>query len=323
VKGGQYTEIYRILEDTSRTVSYRMNNSKISSNLLSKVVVDKNNNKWIGSIDHGLIKFDGKNWISYENSGVITGTRVQDLLVDKSGKLWVATSRSLAVFDGINWLSYTDRLPSNNVLALEEDVNGNIWIATFDGLVKYVNGTFQTFTRTNTEVPLINLSSVSSSKTGEIWAGSSLTGIFRYDGTRWTQYTASKMDLDKSNISDIVKDMIVDSKGNLWSYQQESPSLGVVSALLKYNGTQWFSISLPILFPLELNSFYLDPQGNLWMSVNGGLLKYNDSSPLKVFDSDTNGFFAKQCTSFVIDLNGDGWLTTNGGGIAKLKKGTF
>ena len=78
-----------------------------------------------------------------------------------------------------------------------------------------------------------------------------------------------------------------------------------------------------MLFYLDVNSFYLDNENNVWMSVNGGLLKYNDSKPLKVFDSDTNGFFSKQCISFYIDLKGDGWLTTNGGGLAKLKKGTF
>jgi len=32
----------------------------------------------------------------------------------------------------------------------------------------------------------------------------------------------------------------------------------------------------------------VDNENNVWMSVNGGLLKYNYSKPLKVFDSDTN-----------------------------------
>lgn len=325
IKGGEYTEIYRILEDTSRTVSYRTNNSKISSNVLSKVVVDKNNNKWIGSIENGLMKFDGKKWTSYENAGVIKGNVVQDLLIDKKGRLWVGTTRSLTVFDGISWQSYTDKLPSEVVTALDEDADGNIWIATFGGLVKYDNNSFQVFTSQNTGLPLNNLSSLSTSKTGEIWVGSSLntSGILRFDGSKWTRYLTSKMDLETRNVSNIIKDLVVDNNGNLWSYHVFDAALEVVSALLRFDGSQWQEVKLPILFYLQINSFYPDNEGNVWMSAEGGLLKYSYSKPLKVFDPDTNGFFSKQCTSFIIDLNGDGWLTTLGGGIAKLKKGTF
>jgi ligand-binding sensor domain-containing protein len=323
IKGGQYTEIYRTLEDTSRTVSYRTNNSNISSNMLRKVVVDNNNNKWIGSMDRGLIKFDGKKWTSYENAGVIVGTNVQDLLVDKKGHLWVGTIRGLTVFDGISWQSYTDKLPSEVVTALEEDVNGNIWIATFGGLVKYDNNSFRVYTSQNTGFPLENLSSLSSSKTGELWVGSNTSGILRFNGSIWNKYIASEMDLETRNVSNIIKDLVVDNNGNVWSYHSSDPSLQVVSGLLRFDGSNWKEVKLPILFHLELNSFYPDNENNVWMSVEGGLLKYSYSKPLKVFDPYSNGFFSNQCTSFIIDQNGDGWLTTLGGGIAKLKKGTF
>jgi ligand-binding sensor domain-containing protein len=324
IKGGESTNIYRILEDTSRTVSYRTSNSKISSNVISKVVIDKNNNKWIGSIDHGLMKFDGKKWTSYENAGVINGTRVQDLLIDKRGRLWVGTANGLTVFDGLNWQSYTDKLPSSNVSALEEDVNGNIWIATTDGLVKYNNSSFQTFDRSNTNMPLFNLTALSSAQNGDIWIGTSSSGIIRYRNGNWNLFvTGSRPGLD--GVSNIIQDLIVDKNGNLWTFHSENKFEGVAASLtfMSSSGLVWIFKQLPILFTLEINSFYLDSAGNIWMSVNGGLLKYSDTEPLKVYDPDTNGFFSKQCTSFAIDQNGDGWLTTLGSGIAKLKKGTF
>ena len=46
IQGGEHADILRILEDTSRTVSYRTNNSKITTNQINKIVVDKFNNKW-------------------------------------------------------------------------------------------------------------------------------------------------------------------------------------------------------------------------------------------------------------------------------------
>ncbi len=322
LKGGQYTEVYRILEDTSRTVSYRMNNSGITSNMVRKVIADKNNNKWIGTLDRGLVKFDGKRWTSYENISALTSKNITELMVDRSGKLWVGTGNGLAVFDGASWINYNDKLPSQFVTAIEEDILGNIWIGTLGGLVKCSNNIFQTFTPSNSDVNITNISAVSSNKKGEIWIGTNLYGIFKYDGKNWTQYSAKLMDLPRTNVSDIVKDLIVDKNENLWSYNAADPALQVASALLKFDGSKWYDWSLPILFYLDVNSFYSDADGNIWMSVNGGLIKYNGTTPY-VYDPDTKGFFSKQITSFCIDSNGDGWLSTLGGGVARMKKGTY
>ncbi|MFA5804167.1 MAG: hypothetical protein WC879_05955 [Melioribacteraceae bacterium] len=56
----------------------------------------------------------------------------------------------------------------------------------------------------------------------------------------------------------------------------------------------------------------LELVSNIWMALNGGLVKYNETQLLKFYDSDSNGFFSKLCTSFSLDLNGDGWLATKG-----------
>ena len=328
VKGGEHLEIQRLLEDTSRTVSYRTNNSKISSNQVNKVVVDKYNNKWIGTIDHGLMKFDGKNWTSYENAGVIDGSRVQDLLIDKNGKLWIASIKGLFTFDGFVWVNMTNNLPSNNVIALDEDFNGNIWIATVNALVKYNGSSFQVFNSGNTDVQFLNLSSVACSNNGDIWVGTSGSGILRYHGDRWINYTTVAMSIFANenqvlNISNIIKDLIADKNGNLYSFHIYDQALEVRSALIRFDGTQWEELRLNLLFALDVESFYLDTGNNIWMALNGGLVKYNPTQQLKFYDSDSYGYFSKQCTSFIIDQNGDGWLTTLGGGIAKLKKGIF
>ncbi len=322
IKGGKYYEILRTLEDTSRTVSYRMNNSPMSSNVLNKVVVDNYNNKWIGSIDHGLMKFDGKHWTNYENTGIIDRSRINDLLVDKKGRLWVGSAQGLFVFDGISWQSYTDKLPSANVTALEEDVNGNIWIANLNALIKYDNVSFHTFTSTEAGVPLNNLWSLSSSKNGDIWIGSFTWGIIQYDGKKFYQHTISKMNLDPS-ISNEIQDLIVDKNNNLYAYCMPDSGEHYRGALIKYNGQTWEELILPLLFYVDIHSFYNDDENNIWMTYSGGLLRYNEFKPLVFYDSDTNGFFSKLCSSFCIDLKSDGWLTTLGGGIVKLKKGFF
>ncbi len=322
IKGGEFTDIQRILEDTSRTVSYRTNNSKISSNVLSKVVVDKFNNKWIGSIDRGLMKFDGNNWTSYDNTGVIEGFRIQDILVDKKGIVWVATIRGLFNYDGITWKNLTNNLPSNNATALEEDSFGNIWIGTPDGLVKYNNNSFQIFTIANTDVPLKSISSISASSNGDVWIGTSNDGFIRYNTGRWTLFNTGMKD-QLSGMSNQINDLIADNNGKVLIFHESLPTEGKAGGLSQVNGTFWSFVQLPLLFSLEVSSFYLDDKNNIWMAINGGLIRYNDPSSMKVYDSDTYRFFSNQSSSFCIDLNGDGWLTTSGGGITKIKKSSF
>ena len=322
-KGGENVVIQRILEDTSRTVSYRTNNSKISSNSVNKVVVDKFNNKWIGTVDHGLMKFDGKNWTSYENTGVIEGSRIQDLLVDKKGTLWVASIKGLFTFNGNTWMTLTNNLPSENVIALDEDIIGNIWIATLNALVKYNGSSFKVFNSANSDVSIINLSSLTSSKNGDIWVGSSGSGLLKFNGITWTNYLAVGMDLEPPKVSNIIKDIIVDKNGNLFSFHAADPPSGARRALIRYDGTNWLELRLNLLFAYDVESFYLDNDNNVWMALNGGLVKYSATHIVKFYDSDSYGYFSKWCTSFALDLNGDGWLATIGAGIAKLKKGTF
>ena len=323
IHGGEIKEVSKLLEDTSRTVNYRTTNSKISSNSLSKVIVDKFNNKWIGSLDQGLIKFDGKNWTSYNNSNVLSSNRVQDLLYDKKGRLWVGTYKGLTVFDGLSWKYFDDILPAADIRALEEDVYGNIWIATFDEIAVYNNSTFQIFNRNNTDMPLYDLSSIASSKNGDVWIGTNNGGVIQYSFGQWSLFeTNQRPNLD--GVSNRIKDLIVDNLGNIWIFHYAIASEGLESCLTYMSGSIWVFKQLPILFPLVISSFYIDEQNNLWMAITGGLIKHNAYNySTTVYDSNTYGFFSNQSTSFCLDQNGDGWLTTLGGGITKLKKGNF
>ena len=323
-KGGQWKEISRKLEDTSRIVTYNLSNSKIFSDNLTKVAVDKNNNKWVGSTDCGLIKYDGKRWTSYIYR---TGSFVNDLLADSKGRLWIGTTEGLTMFDGSDWQSLTDYLPSRIVTAMDEDKNGNIWIATSEGLVKYDNVFFTSFNSRNTGVPLTNLTSVSASPNGDIWAGTTGSGILRFNGSSWTQYLTNNMNLGLQNFSDIIKDVLVDNMGNVWTYNKYDQAGQRGRVLLRFDGAKWVEVVLPENYEsgiiLDIYSFYLDSEDNIWIATNRGMIKFSYSEPIKVYGQSTYGAVFADCSSFAIDNDGDGWFTTNRGGIVRIKKGNY
>ncbi|MBA4406456.1 hypothetical protein C0389_04200 [bacterium] len=321
VKGGQYTELYRTLNDTTRGVDYRTINSKIFSDELSKVVVDKYNNKWIGTIAHGLIKFDGKNWTSYENSNILNSNIITDMIIDSKERMWVGTPEGLSVFNGVTWQSYDDKLPSLTVTALEEDPFGNIWIGTNNGLVKYNNSSFQLFNKGNSGLPENIITCITFAKNGDLWLGTSQYGVVEFSNNKWTSYFNMIRRFD-SSISYYVGALTFDKNGVLWVFHLGAPKTGR-NALMKYYGDELNEFHLPLLFPAEVVSFYVDAENNIWISAKEGLIKYNETKPIKVFNNYEYGFYVKHCTSIVFDKNGDIWASTMGGGLVKLKKEFF
>ena len=72
--------------------------------------------------------------------------RVTDLLLDRTGNLWVATQRGLACFDGNTFQTFTteDGLPNNRIRCLFEDRQGHLWLGTDQGVAHYNGQLFQT-----------------------------------------------------------------------------------------------------------------------------------------------------------------------------------
>jgi ligand-binding sensor domain-containing protein len=79
----------------------------------------------------------------------LSSNKVLDILQDKVGYLWFATTDGLNRYDGYKFLVYkntigdTTSLSNNLVTCLEEDIHGNLWVGTLYGLNRYNRKTNQ------------------------------------------------------------------------------------------------------------------------------------------------------------------------------------
>lgn len=133
-----------------RLVKYNHNKFEVvydCETIIYSMVVDKQNNVWLGTHNKGIFLvdvFNGKQLLQIQNTGpegkTITSNIVSHLLLYKdslllasNGKLSLVNTRTGAVKN----IGLKEGLPSNNVQAMEVDNGNNVWLVTSNGLCRY------------------------------------------------------------------------------------------------------------------------------------------------------------------------------------------
>jgi len=126
---------------------YTSANGLGNNNLLS-LAVDAANNLWIGS-QEDIICYNGKSFDKIYIDNVFNSSTISFLVFDKKGLLWIGTNGGIFVLDAAEYIKtkktkfrhYTifDGLPGMecNQNAAYRDRQGNLWMGTTDGVVKY------------------------------------------------------------------------------------------------------------------------------------------------------------------------------------------
>jgi ligand-binding sensor domain-containing protein len=161
---------------------------------------DKNGNMWFGSgfpAFEGIFRFDGN---TIENFRPNNEDWIRIITEDKSGTLlFVTRHNGVQAYDGQKFTSYSQPLKLRNDLlnCIFVDKQKNIWYGsdyindndfTKGGVWMYDGKSFVDFTiydgLTNTSPFLIM-----EDRAGNIWFGTRNTGLFKYDGKTFTNYS--------------------------------------------------------------------------------------------------------------------------------------
>lgn len=213
---------------------------------------------WVGTNGGGLSRFQRSavsglgSFRSYtpneDNPRSISNEFIQAILEDRSGTLWVGTTKGLNRLDRINddgeaeftvFAGDTEDskgtskgLSNTVVMSLYEDRNGTLWIGTVDGLNRYERTT-NTFTifrasqavakqvRSRNAAPA-KLTSLSNSsilsmyedRKGRFWIGTQGGGLNLFDRSTGTFTVYSSKNTGLPN--DVIYGILEDRKGHLW-----------------------------------------------------------------------------------------------------------
>lgn len=212
-------------------------------------------------------------WTTFTN-----GNDVQDIAVDDR-YVWCGTLGGVVRWDKTDMsckkFTTSDGLSGNGINSLRIAPNGDVWVATYDGVSKYNDNNWTSYYQSD-GLPLDGALAVGVTPDGTVWVSTSTRqafsgwGISRYDGDIWDTFTR-----DDGLVSNTIYSIAVTPDGVVWAANIGGPSYNGVSL---FDNGKW--TALPDDENLALNgirSIAASPDGAVWIGSYEGLSCYDGS----------------------------------------------
>ncbi len=130
--------------------NFKSTDNPLKTSTLTKGYEDKDGNIWFALYEKfpqskGFAKYSSNGeWtvISSSNSKMPRNDVLDFVINEKTNTVWFSINRvGITQFDGKNWATFTpdnSEVPSTYIQSLAIDKNGNVWCATFAGLLKII-----------------------------------------------------------------------------------------------------------------------------------------------------------------------------------------
>lgn len=278
------------------------NPNSLSENVVFSLFEDREGILWIGTFQRGLNKFDRlKNeFTNYvydpQNSRSLSDNHIRTIFEDSYGKLWIGTfSGGLNYFDRTNnrFIHYKyeplhpNSLSSNQVRSIYEDQSGNLWIAAFGGGLDKFNRDTKDFTHYRHDPNNPNSISdnqvyfITGDSSGFLWIATFGGGINQFDiqANKFTHYRH-----DPNNKNSLCDDRIL----TIYVDQKDESVIWIGSfgkGLNKFDTRNQIFTHYTVDNGLPNDVIYsmlADDEGNLWLSTNKGLSKFNPETATSI-----------------------------------------
>ncbi|MGM0408731.1 MAG: ligand-binding sensor domain-containing protein, partial [Bacteroidota bacterium] len=312
----------------------KQDEKKLPGNFIHALSEDQSGNIWVGT-EKGLVLFNypQMKFVSPEEMGIdFDNYTVTNLLTDKNGNLWVATSdnglwkihknkegilSSAKVFEGF--------LPSESINDLILDENNHLLVATVEGLsVIPLKNESQNSAWESLEnaVNGTNIQTLFQDSKKELWLGTADAGLYHFNPTTgqltfFGNDPNNENDLNHLSVQDICQDLngniLIGTLGGLNFYDRSSGTF--------FHLTDQMSSGASLNSPF-VNSLYSDEFGNIWIGTEKGGVNYYNTFQKPFYSiqhdpSNPNTLSRNIINSIYIEKN-HLWVGTAGGGLNKL-----
>ncbi len=233
------------------------------------LILDQNNTIWVAT-DKGVLEYSEDNWILYQNDSILF-KHIDRLFVDSKNRIWCISYYhkflSKTYFGGLfmidnkrNIFNYSDDIESIIINDINEDKDGNIWVATGKMLTGITNKKNHTF---NTSLEIIEGTAVTNVISSTI-AKNAPGGVYKFNGRNWeSMYSEDLIPIKFVN-------KIIKSNDDLFFCEDHHGK----ERLIKYDNEKFIDISDNKNYPGdEVQDIVSDIDGNIWILTADNRLK--------------------------------------------------
>ena len=292
--------VCKLVRDENRFIRYFHSNkdsTSISGNRTNFILKDRKGQIWISSWGAGLNLYNQKQntFARFTNESVntlsISSNYIRTLFCDRDGTVWVGSNHSAidriiqkdntTLIKRYTFSSIREFGIQNTITSIEEDQQGQLWVATTDAGLWLFNK------KTESLTPIQNLKTKSLNKIkrdtkNNFWIGTN-AGLY-FTSNEGQQFAHFKENVDAQGISrNVIYDIIEDHAGTIWI---SGNGLDLFDP--GQNKFQSYSSDPSDKSRLSHNviwSFCEDDEGEIWIGTETG--------PINVFDPKTKSFKQK------------------------------
>ena len=279
--------------------------------------------------------FSQKNILQFDHLGTVDGlsqSNVLCILQDSRGLMWFGTADGLNKYDGYKFTVYkhypgnAQTIAGNHITDIEEDSNGDLWIATLGGGISRYDRKKERFTNYRFHYDSLSgimsdfVTSIQQDSKGKLWIGTE-EGLDMFDPVtnKFKHYIQPH---DKTSPNDsFVKYVFEDSDKNLWVctlnkglnlFNRASNSF----TSFKHDAKDTRSISSN-----NINTIFEDSRRRLWIGTgDGGMDLFNKKtgtfSHWTSEENNANSLSGDAVYAINEDVENNLWIGTENGGLS-------
>ncbi|MEO8049281.1 MAG: two-component regulator propeller domain-containing protein [Acidobacteriota bacterium] len=288
----------RVRKGSVESYGYR---DGLSQNTVYWVYEDREGSLWVAT-KNGLNQFLEGAATRYGRSEGLPSNNPGPVFQDRRGNLWAGS-----IDGGLSRFSDTAFVPlrafaGRPVSVLAEDGNGDLWAGSNSGAFRLRDGEIKEVYTTAQGLPADQIRCMFRDRAGELWVGTE-KGLAVFRGGRFVQIAALQPELSVpiSAIGETREGVMLfaAARGSLYRYAE---------------GTLKKVEQIPNVLTLvqDINAIYTDPDGIVWMGMNGlGLGMLHDGKLIRIRVRD--GLFDGEIYGFVLDAQDRLWMACGKG----------
>lgn len=293
--------LYRFNKKTKILENYNESQG-LASNILQKLVVDREGNIWIAMFRGGLAQIlDGK-FVNISTSEGLCSNVIYSILQFTPDKYLIAgesDSISIAYGNTVRNAKLPLQLPSQRIRHMLFDKDSSLWISTYSGLVKITReNKYKVYTAKQGLLD-DHVRLTFQTKDSTIWAGTRRAGLF------YLTEADSFKHISESLASETVMSMAQDKKGNLIVGTKRGITFIENKEIIKQLWTQ-NGLASNIIF-----SVFVDTKDVIWLGTDAGLTRI-ENDKITNYDA-TSGLCEGTVFDILEDKEGYFWLPCNNG----------